>query len=164
MRNRRKTAPYSWWQWFWAVNLSAVFGWGIITIYIVGWPHPNEILVAAYFGLPIAFLVTWVGVAPVLLFVMYENLGWYRAAFWGAVSTVILAILRHVLVTVQGMSNLMATPYFQKMTRQEQIEIAIGKLTRVELGSRPEHVLFILLGVFTAILVRACIGPGMSKE
>lgn len=124
-----------------AVNLCAILGWsGIALPLAIGISQGaiatffGVLAFAAVIGLPIAFVIVWAVVAPILRWIMKEPLTWPRAASWGIVISGAPA---------WGFSSLIA-----------------GNLSQAAVFA----LFFMSLGLAISLAVRFIVGPGQKAE
>lgn len=140
--------------------LSAFLGWAVVTAMQLGqgtWFQMLGLLpVAAIIGLPIAFLVSWVLVGPMLSRVMRKPVTWPRAAVWGSIIAAILAAISIAIGRLNGY-RISQDPSFNFWNgRQDD-----GILT--PLGWQllaQDTVNFIAAGAAIGLFIRHIIGPG----
>lgn len=143
-----------------ALILSALLGWAVVTILQLGqgtWPQILGLLpFAAVIGLPIAFLVTFLLVGPILRRVMRRPVTWPRAATWGAIIATIIATISILIGRLNGY-RISEDPTFNFWTAREVDGIVTPfgwKMLALDTGT------FILAGAGIGLLIRLIIGPG----
>lgn len=101
---------YSRKSWVAAVNLSALLGWLLINIVIlIGTSGSNLADVLAWFlwagivGLPIAFGICWIFVAPFVGLAMRRPLSWRASMIWGAAAASTMTGLIVVFAYIAGL-------------------------------------------------------------
>ncbi|MFV0475914.1 MAG: hypothetical protein ACK5MQ_17180 [Pikeienuella sp.] len=120
-----------------AVNLSAILGWLLVAALYLDFMSLSWIWVfAAIFGLPVAFLVCWLVVAPVLWRIMRRPIPWTRAIGWGAAVSTLLAMM--------GVAFAQSTVFHQP----DSLALFQSAAT------------FVAGGVLIALALRTLIGPG----
>lgn len=146
-------------HWVRAVNASAVLGW--LTVVGPAMPEMNWglLLWVGIIGLPIAFLTSWVIVAPILSQVMRRPISWARAVGWGIVISLTIAVAgfaagRYINGRVSGdsWSIIAGFDYYSQIQ---------GHLTPYGWWSLARHTAqFVLSGVAVGLILRAILGPG----
>jgi hypothetical protein len=140
--------------------LSAFLGWAVVTAMQLGHGTWFQLLgllpFAAIIGLPIAFLVSWVLVGPILRRIMRKPVTWTWAAVWGSIIAAILAAISIVIGRLNGY-RISQDPSFNFWNgRQDD-----GILT--PLGWQllaQDTAVFIAAGAGIGLVVRHIIGPG----
>lgn len=145
-----------------ALILSALLGWIVVTIMQLGqgtWAQIFGLLpFAAVIGLPIAFLVTFVIVGPILHRVMRRPVTWSRAATWGAGIAAIIAAISILLGRLNGY-RISQDPTFHFWTARE----VDGVLTPYGWKMLAlDSAVFIVAGAAIGLVIRLIIGPGRS--
>ncbi len=148
-------------DWHWAVNLSALVGWAVVSAPFVLGSGFAIIPWAAGFGLPIAFLICWLIVAPALERVMRKPVTWLRAIGWGIVVSALIALVSVAIGRLLGLIQFMNPNSYSQLGGGDAIQSVDGILTAYGwwvLGQRT--MIFIVFGVFIALIIRLIIGPG----
>ncbi len=144
-----------------AANLSAVFGWLVVSAPLVWLFGPLALFFALLLGLPIAFAACWLLGAPILWRLMRRPITWLAAASWGAVIAGLLAAL--------GIAFSRYVRWQQQQNAVSQDRISGGDSVRSIEGILTSYgwwvlaqgaAFFILAGVLIALILRAVIGPG----
>ena len=148
-----------------AVNLSAVLGWSIFAIPVLLGGGLDLILWVAAIGLPIAFIICWLIVSPILKRVMQKNVTWAGAVGWGTIITLVLAFISIAIFRYWGW-QISRDPYrSNQLGGGDNIREVDGILTTygwLMLGQRT--VIFVLGGVAIALVIRWIIGPATSAQ
>ncbi|MBL9050184.1 MAG: hypothetical protein JNK19_08745 [Tabrizicola sp.] len=144
--------------------LSALLGWVVVTVMQLGQGSWFQILgllpFAAIIGLPIAFLVAWVLVGPVLWHVMGKPVTWARAATWGAGISAIIAAISILIGRLNGY-RISQDPTFHFWTARE----VDGILTPYGWKMLAfDTAYFIVAGGAIGLLIRLIIGPGRTTN
>ena len=152
---------YSRKQWIKAVNTSALLGWAfVVTPMAVVNASIAPLIFGALFGLPIAYLCSWLIGAPILKHVMRNEIGWLAAAKWGATISFLIALLSIALGRYNGWLR-SRNPNFGSYSGREVdgILTTYGWLLLAQ-----STVLFILAGAVVGLLVRWWIGSPANIE
>ncbi|SLN21392.1 hypothetical protein [Ruegeria meonggei] len=173
MAEAEETRPYSKREIVRAVNLSALLGWaGCIGTPVVsasilkGFGLVSSLLALfpfAFLGLPVAFLICWILVAPFLLLVMRRTVSFWRAFYWGAgigaaIAALSIAIRYHV-----GWGYSEDPTFMYRIRGDGTARLIDGILTNYGwLVLAQNSTLFILICLVAALTVRAIIGPGQD--
>jgi tetrahydromethanopterin S-methyltransferase subunit E len=147
-------------QWVKAVNLSAVLGY----LAVVAPPsllamNPHAIVGMAVFGLPIAWMVSWIVVAPILWRLMQKRISLAKAAAWGATVAFSLASISIVAGRYLGWRRSIDPNAYSQIGGGDYVRSIDGILTPYgwyRLGV--ETLLFVLAGALIAILLRVVVG------
>ncbi len=122
-----------------AVNLAALMGWAAVTVPIAFTTlNPLLWLASVLIGLPIAFALCWLIVAPVLKLVMRREVSWTAAVLW---SLIVAMLIFSVQVPFSYLISGNPTPFGW----------------RVMIADLPG---FLLKGVIIGVVVRWVTGPG----
>lgn len=157
-------------QWIRAVNVSALLGWIIVAVPFAAETSGSSVtnflgimVWTAAIGLPIALLICWTIVAPILKFVLNRPMSWLRASWWGVVTSSTIALASIVLGRLWGwLQSLNPNTGSQsgsghKITQIDGILTSYGWLL---LGQ--STAMFVIAGVVISLLIRAFIGPGLT--
>ena len=141
-------------QWFWAVNLIAVFG--ILGVLLPSFlASPRQAFDIFPFALVVGALIAWILIAPPLAYAMRKPATYLRAARWGAGAAVGIAFIGFLLARVMANGQLGGGEYMQMQN---------GELTPYGWQKVIEsNALFVALGLCVSFLVRAVIGPGRTS-
>lgn len=160
--------PYSRKQWARAVNLSAFLGWLMVAVPICAGTS-NAVVAnfiglmiwAAALGLPIAFLASWLIVAPLLKRLMRKNFTWIRTVYCGCGIAFLVALTGITIERFRGwMRSIDPTTYSQLGGGDKTREID-GILTSYGwLVLAQNTVIFVAGGIAISLVVRLAIGPG----
>lgn len=159
-----ESSPYTRRQWVRAVNLSAVLGWLAVTGPSLG-PKLPFLIYAAIFGLPIAFLVSWVITAPILKRVMRRSVSWSRAIVWGGALSLFFAAVSIAVGRYFGWRESVDPNSWSQIGGGAYIREIDGILTpygwwRLALSTE----IFVCSGIVIALILRAIIGPGLKTQ
>ena len=158
-----QSSAYSRKEWVRAVNISAVLGWSCVALPFVSEMGVSILPLAAIFGLPVAFIVCWVIVAPILKRLMRHAISWTSAAIWGAVASTIIASVFIAINRFRGWRQSLDPNSYSQLGGGEFIKSVDGILTPYGLQSLAQNtVIFVLLGVGIALVIRMFMGPGRS--
>ena len=155
----------------WAVNLAALWGWSVIAL-----PDPvvhmltgratqgvNQVLLFALIGLPIAFLVAWIAVAPLLRTAMQKSMSVVRAAVWGGIISAIIVLASIVIGRLHGFLQSMNDRFDSQLGGGDYIREVDGILTAYGWWVVAQSsLMFILACVAGAVFIRLLIGPGQG--
>ncbi|MCU0903925.1 MAG: hypothetical protein MUE83_08630 [Tabrizicola sp.] len=143
--------------------LSALLGWAVVTAMQLGrgatWFQFFGLLpFAAVVGLPIAFLVAWILVGPILWRIMRHPVSWSRAARWGAVIAALVAAISVIIGRLNGY-RISQDPSFHFWTAREVDGVLTPfgwKMLAIDCA------IFIAIGAILGLLIRCVIGPGKT--
>ncbi|MBK4215552.1 hypothetical protein JJJ17_06400 [Paracoccus caeni] len=145
----------------WAVNLSALLGWAIISTPVVIGLGIGILPFAAIIGLPVAFTVCWTAVAPLLWYVTRKNVTWRRALGWGIVTATMLTLAFIALTRFMGWLEYMDPSRSSQIGGGDQVVSVDGILTPYGwLQLAKNSTIFILVATCAALIIRWIIGPG----
>lgn len=150
-------------EWIRAVNISAVLGWSCVALPFVSEMGVSILPLAAILGLPVAFIVCWVIVAPILKRLMRQAISLTSAAIWGAITSTILASVFIAFNRLREWRQSLNPETNSQLGGGEFIKSVNGILTPYGWQSLVQNTaVFVLLGVGIALIVRMFIGPGRS--
>ena len=153
--------PYTGRDLFWAVNIAAILGWLVVAAPVFAGHSFGRFLSTAIVGLPIAFVVSWLIAAPILMRVMRKPISWLRAAVWGAVITGSMEAVFIAIFRFWGWRRSLNPDYHSRIGGGEYTQSIDGILTPYGWWVLAQRsAVFILAGVGIALAVRAVIGPG----
>ena len=157
-----------------AVNLSALIGcptyfttqfvletlrrqqWDLSLGHFVVWP---------LLGLPVAFIVSWVLVAPFLRVMMMKNISYFRAAFWGLSVGACIALVGVAIDRYLGWRQSVNPNFSSRIGGDGAVRSIDGILTPYGWWVLAQNsILLVFSCVFIAIAVRALIGPGSAAK
>ena len=162
-------AAYSHRQWVWAVNLSALWGWGVLALpgpidHILSGRSPHglsQISLFALFSLPIAFLAAWIVVAPILKSAMRRPMRFARAAFWCSLVSGVIVLVSVAIGRFRGWAQSLNPNFNSQLGGGDKIREIDGILTPYGWLVLAKLSLFFMLAcVVGAVLIRLLIGPG----
>lgn len=164
-----EAAPYSEAERKRAMVWSALLGWaGVTVIELRGaefWPTVLFGLpLAAIFGLPIAFCMTWLVGGPILRRLMRQPVRWLQAATWGAVIAVIIAIVSIMIGRFLGWMESIDDSRGSQWGGGDFVRSVDGVLTpNGWLIVGQNTAIFMGIGALIGLAVRALVGPGTAQ-
>ncbi len=143
-----------------AVNASALLGWAAVVVLELSWAGPLY-LVAAVFGLPIAFLASWLIGAPVLHRVMRRTVTYPRAAFFGGVIAAAMALASIAIGRYMGWRQSVDDMSWSQIGGGAYVREIDGILTPYGWWIVAQNSLILIaIGAGIGVAVRWWIGPG----
>ena len=156
-------SAYSRKEWVRAVNMSAVLGWSCIALPFVFEMGVSILPFAAFLGLPLAFLVCWVFVAPILKRLMRRPISLPMAAIWGAITSLTIASVFITLGRFRGWRQSLDPNTSSQLGGGEFVRSVDGILTPYGWQVLAQNTaLFVLFGVGIALTIRMLIGAGQN--
>jgi hypothetical protein len=159
---------YSQRQLRWALILSALLGWGCVTILAIGITPWNRFLdllpFAAVIGLPIAFLLTFLVGGPVLQRLAKAPFGWLQSGLGGAKIAAVIAAISIAMGRFRGWMQSLDPSRHSRLGGGDFVVEVDGILTPYGwylLALRT--MLFIGLGAMIGLFIRLVIGPGRRQ-
>lgn len=163
----KETDAYSHKDWIRAVNSSALLGWVIFTApFLFGAGAGTMVdffgvfVLAAVYGLPIAFFTSWIIAGPILARIMRHKVTWIGAALWGACISFLLAFVIIVIALLI---------WIEWSDSDGNFQVGVGNIQQVNgileaFGWLPLLLtaIFVAIGIFIALVLRTLIGPGRN--
>jgi hypothetical protein len=148
-----------------ALFLAALLGWaGVTGLEFVGtdWNLFIGLLpFAAIFGLPVAFLATWLVGSPILRRAMRYQIGWRKAAKIGAFIAAIIVAISIIIGRLNGLRISYDPTFDFQLGGGDYVREVDGILTLYGwLIVAKNSAMFIALGAAIGLVVRATLGPG----
>lgn len=171
--------PYSNWQRFWAVNLAALLGWialvSAMLMFDIGFNRytlaktlPGAfdfVLFFAFFGLPPAFILSWLIGAPFIWRATRHPISYRRAFRLGAQVSAVIVILSIVIGRLNGLNTYLDENSFTQLGSGATTTEIDGILTLYGwMLLLLRSAAFIVMGGCIGLAVRGIIGPGTSKR
>lgn len=155
-----------------AVNLSAILGWFCVIgapmlfdLFQSGWDATLWSLfqLLTLFGVPSAFLIAWIFVAPALRKMMRKPVTFFRAAYWGGAISTGLVLLSIAIGRLRGWHQSHNDNFDSQIGGGDFVRSVDGILTPYgwQILAR-NSLLFIAVCIFVAVVIRAIVGPGKS--
>lgn len=159
-------------QWAHAVKLSGLLGWLAIAVPITSRTDGGSLvnflglmIWAAVLGLPVAWLASRLITGPVLKRILRKPLSWMRAGLWGAVISSLFALIG-IAITRLWKWYWSIDPGSYAQTDSGNWAQQADRILAISSWMLPAKstVLFVVAGVFIALIVRAFIGPGNRTD
>ena len=147
-----------------AVNLAALLGWACVAVPMAMQSDLGVLLLAAIFGLPIAFLCCWVIGAPILRYAMRREIGGLEAMGWGGVIALLIALVGIAIKLFLGMMESANPNSHSQIGGGDYVQEIDGILTAygwLVLGR--STMIFVGEGVCVALFVWWVIGKPISR-
>lgn len=155
---------YSRKQWFWAVNLSAALG-AIGFLVPSALQQPISALVAFPYALIVALVVAWVFVAPLMALAMRKPRSWTDAVRWGGGTAAAIAIAGFVIAHIGRLRAQSDPTFHSRLGGGDYVREIDGVLTPYGwLIVVQNNVLFVMLGIAIALVLRAVFGGGATVQ
>ena len=164
--NEHSQHAYSRKQWFWAVNLIALFGsLGVLLPVVALSRNFLQVLAIFPYAIVVALMVSCMFVAVPLAVAMRQPASWARAAFWGgAVATAIGAVFFSI-GHVRRLRARSDDSINYQLGGGDFVRDIDGVLTPYGWQVIVQtYMLFIGLGIFVALVMRLLLGPGKSIQ
>ena len=159
-----QSEAYTHQQWVIAVNLSALLGWlGYVCFFCTRF-DTGFLMMVALFGLPIAFVTSWLIGAPILRRAMKNSISWRGAALGGGAAAGIMIGFSIVIGRLLGWMQSLDDSHFSQIGGGDYVQSIDGILTPYGWTLLAiSSVQFIAMGVLVGLALRALIGPGKPR-
>ncbi|RBW59124.1 hypothetical protein DS906_09515 [Ruegeria sp. A3M17] len=115
----------------------------------------------ALFGLPLAFVIAWVFVAPTLRVMMRRQTSYTRAIRWGAAIALSFVVLSIAVGRFRGWRQSLDPTFHSQIGGGDYVRSVDGILTPYGWQVLAQNsALFILMCILVALVIRFIIGPG----
>ena len=141
------------------MNLAALIGWACIAIPLAILSNIFVLVYAAIFGLPVSFLCCWVIGAPILKYLMRNEITWGKAASWGGGIALLISLLGTVARLYMNLRETLIpglTLFVDANTYARQNDGSLSAYDWLTLAT--PTLIFVTIGVLVASLVWAFIG------